>query len=410
MTEASREPSGRRGGDLGVALGLALGPAVGLGFARFAYALLLPAMRADLGWSFSVAGAMNTANALGYLLGALLAASAARLAGSRRMFLAGLAITALALGLSAFSENNIVLLALRAVNGVAGAISFVVGAGLAAQAAGRHAPARAALLLGVYFAGGGAGSVGSGLLIPPLLAHSSDEAGWREGWLLLGALSVLALALSILAVRRAQEPPSTLSTHDRWPRRTLMALLVAYLLFGAGYISYMTFIVALLEEEGFNPGEITSFWIVLGIAAVAAPFAWSPILSRLPGGRGPALVLAVVTAGALLPLLSATTWAAFVSAGLFGGSFLTVVTAVTDVARVNLHPSYWTPAIGTLTVAFALGQCVGPAISGALSDRSSGVFAGLALSAGILASAMLTALAQRPRDASQDPHTPRGTR
>jgi predicted MFS family arabinose efflux permease len=28
-------------------------------------------MRADLGWSYTLAGAMNTVNALGYLLGAL---------------------------------------------------------------------------------------------------------------------------------------------------------------------------------------------------------------------------------------------------------------------------------------------------------------------------------------------------
>ena len=47
-----------------------MGPAVALGLARFAYALLLPAMRADLSWSFADAGAMNTANAVGYLAGA----------------------------------------------------------------------------------------------------------------------------------------------------------------------------------------------------------------------------------------------------------------------------------------------------------------------------------------------------
>src|SRR5689334_3597053 len=59
---------------LGVVLGLAMGPAVGLGLGRFAYALLLPAMRVDLGWSYAQAGALNTANAAGYLIGALLAA------------------------------------------------------------------------------------------------------------------------------------------------------------------------------------------------------------------------------------------------------------------------------------------------------------------------------------------------
>ena len=57
---------------LAVAAALALAAAVSLGLARFSYALLLPPMRSDLGWSYFTAGAMNTVNAAGYLAGALL--------------------------------------------------------------------------------------------------------------------------------------------------------------------------------------------------------------------------------------------------------------------------------------------------------------------------------------------------
>lgn len=56
---------------LALAAFLSLGAAVSLGITRFAYGLLLPTMRADLGWTYTLAGAMNTLNALGYLLGAL---------------------------------------------------------------------------------------------------------------------------------------------------------------------------------------------------------------------------------------------------------------------------------------------------------------------------------------------------
>ena len=42
-----------------VAAALALAAAVSLGLARFSYALLLPPMRADLGWNYLTAGAMN---------------------------------------------------------------------------------------------------------------------------------------------------------------------------------------------------------------------------------------------------------------------------------------------------------------------------------------------------------------
>ena len=46
-----------------VLFALSLGPAVSNSFARFAYALLLPAMRGDLHWTYAQAGGMNTANA-----------------------------------------------------------------------------------------------------------------------------------------------------------------------------------------------------------------------------------------------------------------------------------------------------------------------------------------------------------
>src|SRR4030095_15113827 len=59
---------------LRLALALSLGAAVSLGITRFSYALLLPPMRADLGWSYTLAGGMNTANAAGYLLGGLVTA------------------------------------------------------------------------------------------------------------------------------------------------------------------------------------------------------------------------------------------------------------------------------------------------------------------------------------------------
>ena len=67
---------------LGLALALSLGAAVSLGVTRFAYGLLLPPMREDLQWSYTLAGAMNTANALGYLIGALADAAPAAAAGN----------------------------------------------------------------------------------------------------------------------------------------------------------------------------------------------------------------------------------------------------------------------------------------------------------------------------------------
>ncbi|MEV4068094.1 YbfB/YjiJ family MFS transporter, partial [Nonomuraea dietziae] len=97
MTAISAEGRTSRVGQALVALGLAAGPVVALGFTRFAYALLLPPMHRELHWSYAQAGGMNTANALGYILGAASAAFWARRSGGRSAFLWSLAISAVAL-------------------------------------------------------------------------------------------------------------------------------------------------------------------------------------------------------------------------------------------------------------------------------------------------------------------------
>jgi MFS family permease len=83
-----------------------------------------------------------------------------------------------------------------------------------------------------------------------------------------------------------------------------------------------------------------------------------------------------------------------ISAVLFGGSFLAVVAAATAVARRSVAQHHWAPAIGTLTVAFAIGQCFGPVLAGVLSDGPAGLRLGLSLSAGLLVAGAVVALAQ----------------
>ncbi len=383
---------------LATALGLALGPAVAIGLARFDYALLLPSMRADLHWSLTVAGAMNTANALGYLAGALLAAPAARRYGTRRIFVAGLGITVLALLATGGTTNTVVLIALRAVAGASGAAAFIAGAGLVAAAATAISPHRGATMLGIYFAGGGAAIVASGLGIPYLLAATSLSDGWRWGWVLLAGLGALAVGVAAPIALALPEPPAPPAAEKRWPAWHLGPVLTAYGLFGAGYIAYMTFIVAFLKSHGMGPGGITVFWVVLGAASIVGAFAWASPIARFRGGRGPAAVLVVLGVGALLPLVSRSPEAALGSALLFGGSFLSVVTAVTAVARRSLHPHHWTPAIAGMTVAFAVGQCVGPVLAGALSDGPAGLNLGLSLSVGVLLAGAAVALTQRHRE------------
>jgi predicted MFS family arabinose efflux permease len=381
-----------------VIFGLAMGPAVALGLGRFAYALLLPPMRADLGWNFAQAGALNTANAAGYLIGAVFAAPVGRRMGDKRVFAISLALAALAVGASGLTADYMALLTLRVVAGFTGALGFVCGAGLASAAAMGGSKHRAPTLLGIYFAGAGIGITASALAVPPLLGR----VGWRGGWLVLGALALAATAFGCLALRRAPEPsyPAAGNAPARWSPRFMACTLVAYGLFGAGYIAYATFIIAYLRSaEGFSGGGVTRFWSLFGLSSVAAAFAWGRILGQLKGGWGTSATLSVLTVGAAAPLLRTTPDGAYLSALLFGGSFLAVLAAVASFARRALKAHAVTGAIGTLTVVFGIGQCIGPVLSGALADGPSGLKAGLWLSVGILAvGAVVAAFQHEPAE------------
>ncbi len=375
--------------------GLALGPVVALGFGRFAYALLLPSMRSQLHWTYATAGLMNSANAAGYLAGAIATGAISRRIGVRRAFLANLAVSVVTLFAMSAASGTGLLLVVRFISGVSGAITFITGAGLAAEILATSSPGKVAAVLGLYFAGGGAGIALSGLAIGPLLDSAAGTGDWRLGWIVLGAIALLFLLVATPAVLIAKDPPPPPKTSQRWPARRMTPLIAAYGLFGVGYIAYMTFVVAFLEGERVGPAEISLFWLVLGILSIGGVFAWAQPISRLRGGQGVSLVLAVVMVGTLLPLISRSPWATMGSAVLFGVSFLSVVTAVTAVARRLLHRHFWTPAIAGLTVVFALGQSLGPVLSGFLSSGPSGLRTGLALSPALLALASLVALGQR---------------
>lgn len=377
-----------------LACGLALGPTVVLGFARFAYGLLLPSMQHDLHWTYTQAGTVNTANAIGYLAGSIVAAPLVSRLGAHRTFLSGIIVTILALVLSAAVTTSIELMALRAVAGIAAALTFIAGAGLVAHLA---RSGQAALALALFNAGGGGFGIAlSGSVLPVVLAHGGDSA-WRTGWLALGILATMALGVAAIATRRATVTVIFGSaTGYSWNGLShLWPTFVCYGLFGTGYIIYMTFIITFLHTAHLSPAGISLFWIVLGSAAIAGSFIWIPVLNLFRSGLGPAAALCTVCVGVGLPLLSTSLAATLASAILFGGSFLAVVTGVTTLARRMLPASMWTSTIGLLTVVFAVGQCIGPVVAGALADSAGGVRAGLELSLGLLFVGMVISVLQR---------------
>jgi predicted MFS family arabinose efflux permease len=370
-----------------------MGPAIGLGLGRFAYALLLPSMREDLGWTYGSAGSLATANAVGYLVGAALAPVLTR-RGSRLGFLASLVITAAALAALAATSSLVLMLVLRFVAGLSAAVAVVIGAGLVVRVCRGRSSQTTGMALGTFFGGAGLGILLSGVLVPPLVG-SGDSDGWREGWAMLGLAGLIGTGLAAAMLTGAPDSPdSQRSRGSEWTRTSLIPMFAAYALFGVGYMSYMTFIIALLQGSP-SAEDIQLFWIVLGCAALVSAVASGNILGRLRGGRGMAAAMAVLTLGSALPLLYDAFAGILLSALLCGLSFLAVASTVTAVAGRAVPEDAAVSTVAALTVAFALGQCIGPAATGLVADYAGGLSTGLALATGVLALGSLLALAQR---------------
>jgi len=392
---------------LAIACALALAAAVSLGLARFSYALLLPPMRADLGWNYLTAGAMNTVNAAGYLVGALFTPAWLRRFGARRVLLGGGVACGTLLVAHGLVDGDAMLYLLRALTGVASAATFVSGGLLAARLAARapgpanapRAEPSAGLVLGVYYGGTGVGVVISALLVP-LITGMQGAHAWQWAWMALGGAAVTATAITALATRRLDPAAAGKTTHGSFAWSHFGCGLVSYFLFGLGYIGYMTFVVTLLREQRLTSTSITVFYGLLGLAVIGSSWLWAGLLQRQRGGGALRLLNGLLTVATLLPVLSAHPLAVYSSGLLFGGVFLSVVASTTALVRHNLPPAAWSAGISAFTIVFAAGQIIGPTLVGWVADGAGGLRGGLAVSAAVLALAALIASGQKPLGAT----------
>ena len=280
MGAAPREITLARG--LLVAFLLSFGPAVSNSFARFAYALILPAMRSDLQWSYSQAGSINTVNAFGYLLGALLTRALVARVGNRALYGWGMVLTAAAIAATGFVRDFEALMAMRALAGVGGAAVFICGGALSGNIF-PHRPQLATTTIAIYFAGGGIGLMLSGVAVP-LLLDAQGSASWPLAWRGMGYASLLMTVAAAWSARGIAEP-GKMAGEARWTLRPFAAELASYTLFALGYIGYMTFVIAWMRLNGASTATVIAVWFVLGLATLLAPLLWRKPAEHWPGGR-----------------------------------------------------------------------------------------------------------------------------
>ncbi len=380
--------------DWWIVIGLALGVTISNAFARFAYGLILPAMQSDLDWTYTQSGWINTANALGYIAGAVLTFAAIGRVPAKWLFSVGLVVTAVSLLMCGFGDGFLYLTFWRILAGVAGAPVFIAGGTMAASLF-RDDARRNALAIAGYFGGAGLGMILSGAALPGLFARHG-ALFWPEAWIWLGVASLVLAPVSIWAAGQTEMSHSTGQADGTLPVAKMGFALLGYGLFATGYIVYLTFIVASVREAGLGAATISGGWVIIGIGIILSPFLWRPVLARWDSGVPLALACAVTGIATLLPWILPGVLGFALSALLFGLAVFIGPGAVTSFGRKNLPQALWGKSVSLFTLIFAIGQTVGPVAAGVIADMTGTVDIGVIVAGGILLCAAALAALQRP--------------
>ena len=170
------------------------------GLSLGAIALLLPIIRKDLGLSFTQAGSLMAATSLVYALMQIPAGYLSDRFNPKRLFTIGLlgsTILALTFGLV---TNYPQALANQIISGFFRALLFTPGLAILT---GWLPPNRRATAIGLFWIGGGTGSVLFNLVGPMLVARF----GWRFAFISVASLGII---VTLLLLRFGKNPPVTI--------------------------------------------------------------------------------------------------------------------------------------------------------------------------------------------------------
>ena len=331
---------------------------VGLGLARFAYTLLIPALIAAKWFTPAEAVYLGAANLAGYLAGALIARDLGARIGSVWALRGMMVLAAISCFACAVPISFVWFFGFRFLAGISGGVIMV----LAATAILPHtAPSKRGLIGGVIFAGVGLGIAASGTLVPLLL-----QQGVKQAWYGLGALSAVLTLISwkawpaeAPAAHVAAEPP--VAMHGvRSP--LVLALCVEYGLNALALVPHMVFLVDFVARglgQGIAAGSY--YWVLYGIGAVVGPLLTGHLADRAGFAAALRAAFLIEAVAVALPAVTTSPAALIVSSLIVGGFTPGIVPLV--IGRIHeLIPhsaasqrSAWAQA----TTTFALFQAAG---------------------------------------------------
>jgi predicted MFS family arabinose efflux permease len=375
---------------LAVATGGMIAMAAAMGIGRFVYTPILPFMEAALGLSKADAGLIATANFAGYLAGALVA-SWPGLKGSRRLWCVGmLAASTLPTGLMAVANSLEIFMVLRFAGGFSSAFVLVFGSALVLETLARH---NRSGLAAMHFGGVGLGIAFSAILVARIDASGLD---WQAQWLACALATLCAAFVVLLLIREETDvttaPAATAAITDDLgtPTPRLWPLVLAYGLFGFGYVITATFISTMVRTQSEIQFLEPWIWMIVGLAGVPSVFVWTFVARRLGTAQGFALACLVESVAVALSVLVTGPIAMIVAAIFLGGTFMGI-TALGLIRARELNTGDARRMLGLMTAAFGLGQMIGPSFAGyAYQFGESFLFPSMTAAAGLVIAAVLT--------------------
>ena len=152
------------------------------GFGRMSYTIILPAMKDGLQFNYTQLGLLGTGNFIGYLTMAIIGGFLAARFGTRIVITFALILMGVTMVLTGLANSFGFAFAMRLLTGLGNGASYVPAMALGSA---WFAVKKRGFATGIVSAGIGAGTLISGLIVPPILA-SFGQNGWRFSWYILG--------------------------------------------------------------------------------------------------------------------------------------------------------------------------------------------------------------------------------
>ncbi len=373
---------------LRLAIGGSVAMAVAMGIGRFVYTPILPGMMEGLGLTASDAGLIASANYLGYLIGAIIASGAWGQGRERIAMLAGLGASAVLAAMMGLTDGLAAFLVIRFLAGMASAflmvfLSTIVFSQLAA--AGRDE------LQAMHFGGVGLGIAISSLMTGALVLANAE---WQASWLWAGGLSAIGFIAAFLLVDRGPVALGPAKSEPLLPKSMrLRRVIIAYGLFGFGYVVTATFLVAIVRQGDGGRLFESVVWLVTGLAGFPSVWLWNKSVRRIGLAKTFAIACLVEAVGVAASVSIGGYAGPLIAAVLLGGTFIAATAQGLQAAR-RLAGDAPRRALGLMTASFGTGQIIGPIMAGYLADRAGNFVSASALAVAVL----LASAAIMPRD------------